>query len=175
MSFEKYEKVPMIEIESERLRMRAWRNADYPFFVDYFADEEMAEFLGGTRTREESWRTMAAYIGHWHLNGFGYWAVEEKDTQDFVGGVGLWKSPNWPELELGYWILRTMHGKGYATEAAVRAKEFAFNELKVDTLVSYIDLENEASKRVAERLGGIYEKTIELLNFGPHLVYRYAR
>jgi RimJ/RimL family protein N-acetyltransferase len=45
-------------------------------------------------------------IGHWKLKGFGYWAVDEKATNDFVGSVGLWQSPGWPELELGYWLLK---------------------------------------------------------------------
>lgn len=65
-----------------------------------------------------------------------------------------------------------MPGKGYATEAA--ARDYAFNTLKTNTLVSYIDQENERSKRLAERLGAAHEGDIQLLDFGPHRVYRYA-
>ena len=100
-------------------------------------------------------------------------AVEEKEGGKFLGCAGLWKSPPWPELELGYWLLKEVQGKGYATEAAVRVKEFAFQQIKAKTLVSFIHPANEPSKKLAQRLGGIYEKTIELLDFGPHCVYRY--
>ena len=66
-----------------------------------------------------------------------------------------------------------MQGKGYASEAAMLAKDFAFDELKVQTLVSYIDPMNKPSIKLAERIGGVFDKTIELLDFGPHRVYRY--
>ena len=53
------------------------------------------------------------------------------------------------------------------------AKSFAFNDLKTTSLVSYIDPANEPSKKVADRLGARNEETIELLDFGPHCVYRH--
>ena len=116
----------MIEIESERLYFRQWRESDFDIFADYYADEELARYVGGTKTREEAWRKMASMIGHWHLKGFGYWAVDEKGTGDLVGCVGLWKSQGWPEMELGYWIMPNKQGFRYATEAAKRCKEFCF-------------------------------------------------
>lgn len=118
---------------------------------------------------------MAAHLGHWVLRGHGYWAVEEKETGKFVGSVGLWRSEGWPELELGYWLMPEMQGRGYATEAAAASRDYAFEVLGAQTLVSYIHPENEPSKRVAERLGAKYEKIIELGGHGPHCVYRYPR
>ena len=75
---------------------------------------------------------------------------------------------------MGYWLLKEMPGKGYATEAASAVRNYAFNTVKTKTLVSYIDQENERSKRLAERLGAAHEGDIQLLDFGPHCVYRYA-
>ena len=118
---------------------------------------------------------MAASIGHWVLRGYGYWAVEEKDTGSFVGSAGLWYPEGWPEIELGYWLMPEMRGKGYATEAALAAHEVAFNTLHVESLVSYIHPENEPSKKLAERMGARAEATIELLDYGPHIVYRHPR
>jgi RimJ/RimL family protein N-acetyltransferase len=66
-----------------------------------------------------------------------------------------------------------MQGKGYAAEAAEKVKDYAFNILKVKTLVGYIDPKNEPSISLAIRLGAVYEKDIELLDFGLHCVYRY--
>ena len=85
-----------------------------------------------------------------------------------------YRIPGWPELELGYWLVPEVYGKGYPTEAGLKARDFAFDQLGAKTLVSYIDPTNEPSKKVAERLGAQYEKTIELLDLGRHCVYRYA-
>ncbi len=123
--------------------------------------------------RARAWRHMAALVGHWTLRGYGIWAVEEKGSQEFVGSIGLWFPEGWPELELGYWLVPEAHGKGYATEAGMKSRDYAFDQLGAKTLVSYIDPTNEPSKKVAERLGAGYEKTIELLDLGPHCVYRY--
>ncbi len=164
-----------VRVRTKRLLFRQWRDSDFEPFAAYYANPELARFVGGQTTRESAWRRMAALIGHWVLRGYGYWAVEEHATGRFVGGVGLWKSEGWPELELGYWLVPEMQGRGYATEAARRARDYAFAEVGADTLVSYIAPENEPSKRVAERLGARYESIIELLDYGPHCVYRYPK
>lgn len=165
----------MTGLETDRLNFRLWRDADFGPFAEYFADEKTARYVGGRRSREEAWRLMATYIGHYRLRGYGYLAVEERSSRELVGCVGLWNSEPWPELELGYWLFQEMQGKGYATEAAERVKEYAFESLQVDTLVSYIDPGNEPSKRLALRLGATHETDIELLEFGLHGVYRYSR
>ena len=160
-------------LETDRLLLRAWQESDYQPVSAYYSDPEMTEYLGGVQDAESAFRQMATYLGHWHLFGFGYWAVEEKSSHAFVGGCGLWKSPQWPEIELGYWLLPEFHGTGMALEAAQVAKDFAFNTLNLNTLVSYIDATNVSSIRLAEKLGAKAEPAINLLNFGPHLVYRY--
>lgn len=166
----------MVErLETPRLMMREWRTGDFEHYAAYYADPEMARFVGGVLTREQAWRKMASLAGHWSLRGYGYWAVEERDSGRFVGCVGLWQSDGWPELELGYWLAPGMQGRGYATEAGARARDYAWETVRTSSLVSYIDPDNEASKRVAVRLGANPEGTIELLDFGPHCVYRYPK
>ena len=165
----------MVQLETARLSFRLWKNTDFHHFKENFSDERFAKFLGGTKSDEEAWRLMATYVGHYQLNGFGYLAIEEKDTSNFVGTVGLWKSEPWPELELGYWLVEQGRGKGYATEAGQKCLEYAFNTLAVSSVVSYIDARNDASQKVARRLGGVFEKEVPLLNFGMHEVYRYLR
>lgn len=165
----------MVELETQRLLLRQWKAQDFESYAAQYADEEAARFIGGSCNREQAWRRMATVVGHWTLRGYGIWAVEEKHTGQFVGGVGLWFPEGWPELEVGYWLVHAMQGKGYATEAALKARQYAYDVLGADTLVSYIHPDNEPSKRVAERLGARYESEIVLLDYGRHCVYRHTK
>lgn len=162
------------EVETERLHLKLWSEKYFDRYAEVYADEEQAKFIGGRLDRPQAWRLMASMAGHWVLRGFGVWAVVEKSTGEFVGSVGLWYPEGWPELELGYWLVPEARGTGYATEAGARARDYAFNELGAETLVSFISPHNEPSARVAERLGARYQRTIDLLNHGPHRVYRYS-
>lgn len=164
----------MRELETERLLIRLWHESDFEQFANFFADEENTKFLGGVKTREESWRMMAAYIGHWHMKGYSKMAVIEKATGKLAGCVGIWDSDPWPEAEMGYWFLKEMQGKGYATEAGLRMKKFAFETKKFKTLVSFIDEANIPSVKLAEKLGGVFENKVPLAYFGEHSVYRYS-
>jgi RimJ/RimL family protein N-acetyltransferase len=163
----------MESVETKRLRLRQWAQRDFGNFARYYADQDNARYVGGQKDPDQAWRHMALQIGHWKLKGFGYWAVDEKDTNDFVGCAGLWQSPGWPELELGYWLVKEHQGKGYALEACLRCKEYACETLRAPSLVSYIDPANAASIRLATRLGAVYEHTIELASYGPHCIYRH--
>ncbi len=161
------------EFKTERLLMRLWRESDFQAYAAYYADEELARFVGGQMSRDKAWRHFAAVVGHWSLKGFGFWAVEELASGELVGCVGLWEPEGWPELELGYWLTKAAQGKGYAMEAALAARNYAFDELGADTLVSYIDPKNAPSIRLASRMGATICETIELGEHGPHGVYRH--
>ncbi|AKA35369.1 GNAT family N-acetyltransferase [Flagellimonas lutaonensis] len=163
----------MIGLETERLIFRQWEPSDYEQFSKFYSDEKNARFVGGVKSKEEAYRLLATYIGHYELNGYSYLAVAEKTSKNLIGTVGLWNSRPWPEPELGYWILSEHQGKGFATEAGLAVKIFALEALKFDSLVSYIDPSNEASIQLALRLGAKYDSEIDLLDFGLHLVYKY--
>jgi RimJ/RimL family protein N-acetyltransferase len=163
----------MIGLETDRVVFRQWQKSDFVAFAAFYANEQNARFVGGVKSPEESWRLMATYIGHYTLNGFSYLAVNEKATGNLVGTVGLWYSLPWPEPELGYWLLPDAQGKGYGVEAGRAVKDYAMSTLHFKSLVSYIDPVNESSKTLARRLDAKYDKTINLLEFGPHEVYRY--
>jgi len=163
----------MTEIETERLRLRLWQEQDFGPFADYYAHDDSARYVGGWKNLDEAWRHFVLQIGHWQLNGFGYWAVEEKQSGDFIGSVGLWQSAGWPEMELGYWLREQYRGKGYAREAAQQSKAHARSVLNAPSLVSYIHPDNTPSMKLAESLGAWYEQTIELLSHGPHCIYRH--
>lgn len=163
----------MIGLTTERLHFRQWQTTDYPLFSNFYTQKENAQFVGGIKGPEDSWRLMATYIGHYILKGYSYLAVEEKSTERLIGTIGLWNSDPWPEKELGYWLLPEAQGKGFGIEAGIAVRDYALQTLHFDSLVSYIDPANEASVQLAMRLGAQYDKTIDLLDFGPHAIYRY--
>ena len=162
----------MVTLETERLILRMWREEDdFETYAQMCADPEVMRYLGGkTFSRMEAWRHMAFLIGHWHLRGYGHWAVEEKASGRFVGRIGFLNPEGWPGFEIGWTLGREHWGKGYATEGARRALEYAFTELDQDHVISLIHPENQGSIRVAERLGEQPEGKAEIMGFDV-LVY----
>lgn len=163
----------MNNIETNRLRLRQWNVKDFDDFAAFYTDEKNSKYVGGLKTSYEAWHHLAQQIGNWQLQGFGFWAVDEKDTNDFVGCVGLQQPPGWQDLEVGYWLVNKHQGKGYAFEATTSCINYAKNILQANSLVSYINPKNVASINLAKKLGAKYENTIELLELGSHCIYRY--
>src|SRR5437868_13584841 len=115
------------ELLTERCRMRPHRIADFADCAAMWADAGVTRYIGGKPfSEEESWGRLLRYIGHWSLMGFGYWAIEDKATGNFIGEVGFadYKREMEPSIqgmpELGWVFVARIHGKGYATET-VRA------------------------------------------------------
>jgi RimJ/RimL family protein N-acetyltransferase len=145
----------MITLETERLRLRMFRDDDLDAYARIVADPEVMRYLGDGQPldRVGAWRQMAWILGHWSLRGYGLWAVEERTTGALVGRIGFINPEGWPGFELGWALGREHWGKGYATEGARRALAYAFDELGRDRVISLIYPDNTASIRVAERLG----------------------
>lgn len=148
-------------LETERLILRGFRDEDHDAVAAFMADDPGARYVGGPADRRQSWRLIAAFLGHWHLRGFGPFALEDKANGRWVGWCNLWRPPEFPEIEIGWALPAATRGKGYVHEAAVRVRAYAFDDLKLTTLVSYIAADNAPSRRVAEKLGarreGIFE------------------
>ena len=159
-------------IETERLRLRPWREDDHAALATFYASEE-SRFVGGPLSIADTWRRIAMFIGHRALRGFGNWVVEEKATRHAVGYAGLWQPYGWPEPEIVWTVYDGFRGKGYATEAARRARDHAFGDLDWPKAVSYINPENVASRRVAQRLGA--ERDPDIKSPGGHEVWRHAK
>ena len=121
-------------------------------------------FLGEGRPLErwEAWRSMAMILGHWQLRGFGPWAVEERASGKLIGRIGFFHPDGWPGFELGWVLGREFWGRGYASEGARRALDYAFTEMDRDHVISLIHPENTGSIKVAERLGESVEGKTEL-------------
>ena len=165
-----------VTLDTERLRLRMFQQADFEPYAKICADPEVMRYLGEGKTlsRAEAWRQMAIIIGHWHLRGHGIWAVEERRSGALVGRIGLFNPEGWPGFELGWMLARQHWGKGYASEGARRVLQYAFSELNRDHVISLIHPHNVASIRVAERLGETLEGRTEL--FGHEaLIYGISR
>ncbi len=160
------------QLETERLILRAPSEADLDADTAFFASEA-AKFVGGQMRRDEVWRVIAALLGHWSLRGYGYWSVDEKDTGEYLGRVGLWCPEGWPEPEVGWTLLNHATGKGYATEAGFAARNYAYDVLGWDTAISLIDPENHASIAVAKRLGAQFEYNYEHPKYGTSEIWRH--
>ena len=153
-----------VTLETERLLLRWFRESDFDQFFEMSSDPQVMQFLGGKPLTEiEAWKSMAAFIGHWYFRGFGVWAVEEKSSGKLVGRIGFMHPAGWPGFELGWTLGRNSWGKGYATEGARRALEYAFTEMGRDHVISLIAPENVNSIKVAERLGEKVEGETEFI------------
>jgi RimJ/RimL family protein N-acetyltransferase len=153
-------------IETPRLKLRQWRREDIAPYTEMLADPATARFItvDGKPVEDEmmGWRHTVVMAGHWAIHGAGMFAVEEKESGKFVGRVGPWLPPTWPDFEIGWGITKTAQGKGYASEAARAAIDWAFANFEIPLVIHCIDRENVASQGVARRLGAVAHKEIEL-------------
>jgi len=148
-------------ITSDRLRFRPWREDDLPALAGFMASDR-SRFIGGPINEDDSWRRIALFIGHWSIRGFGPWAIEEIDSGSCAGYAGLWHPHGFPEAEVLYTLYDGFGGKGYAQEAALRCRRYAYETLGWRTVVSYIHSDNAASKLVAERVGARFDGTASI-------------
>jgi RimJ/RimL family protein N-acetyltransferase len=167
----------MMELRTQRLRLRQFRADDIDAYAALCADPEVMHYLSATGeplSREDAWRQMAMFCGHWQLRGYGMWVAEDLASGRFVGRIGLHCPEGFPDRELGWAIARPFWGRGLASEAARAAADHAFRVLGWDHLVSYVLPGNARSIRVAERLGSRLSGTTVIREL-EHLVYRLDR
>lgn len=141
-------------LETDRLLMRPFEEADLDAYAAVVADAEVVRFLGHQPLdRADAWRQMALFLGHERLRGWTNNAVIEKSGGRLLGRCGLWQPEGWPGLEVGWTFARSAWGHGFATEAATAWRDWAFDVLGVQALVSVVHVGNVRSARVAERIG----------------------
>ena len=161
----------MTVLETERLVLRPLTLDDFEDFAAMQAEPQVVQFItadGKPMSRFGAWQALSSIVGHWQLRGYGLFGAFERASGAFVGRVGPWYPEGWPDLEIG-WTLRSAYwGRGYASEAAAKCIEFAFERLDRKHLISLIDPANTRSVRVAERVGERLERDVEL----PHLPNR---
>ncbi|MEM9579167.1 MAG: GNAT family N-acetyltransferase [Pseudomonadota bacterium] len=160
------------QLETERLILRAPREEDFRAEAEFYATDA-SRFVGGPKKPHEAWRALAMSVGHWAFRGYGFWALESKETGTYLGRVGLWFPEGWLEREIGWTLMNNATGKGYATEAALAARAYAYDVLGWDTAISQIDPKNDSSKAVATRLGASFEKIYNDPEYGDIEIWRH--
>ena len=142
-----------LQLQTPRLLLRLPRQEDFEAWARFLADEEAVRHIGGTQPRPVAWRSLAAMLGAWHLKGFAMFSVIEKDSGQWVGRIGPWQPEGWPGTEVGWSIVRSRWGRGYAPEAATACIDWAFDVLGWDEVIHTIAPENASSRAVAAKLG----------------------
>ena len=151
------ESMSPIELRTERLLLRPWREDDRAAFATLNGDPHVMEFFPEPMTREASDAFAARCERGIAERGWGLWAVEVPGVAPFIGFIGLAVAgPGLPcsgMVEIG-WRLDAPHwGKGYATEGALVSLQFAFETLALPEIVSFTAAVNRRSQAVMERLG----------------------
>jgi RimJ/RimL family protein N-acetyltransferase len=159
-------------IRTERLILRAPVAGDFPDYAAFLASER-AQHMGGPYDRRGAWGLFCHDVAQWPLFGHGALMIELPDGA-CAGQVGINHGPLFPEKELGWLIYAGHEGQGYASEAAAALRDWAFGQLGLQTLVSYVDPRNQRSIAVAERLGARLDANADRTDPGD-LVYRHQR
>jgi len=163
-------------IETQRLILRGPQPGDWePWRA--FAMSERAQYIGGPYTLGGAWRAAGHAAGHWVMRGFGSFIVTIKGDDTAIGMTGPWYPADWPEKEIGWTMWRDdLEGKGLMFEAACAARDYAFETLRWDTAVSYIDAPNTRSINLAERMGAWHDTKAKTMDTDKEvLVYRHPR
>jgi RimJ/RimL family protein N-acetyltransferase len=140
-------------LETERLILRPPSAQDFDAWAAMAADADVMRFIGGAQSRPIAWRTMCAFTGAWIVTGFSFFSLVEKATGRWIGRAGPWRPVGWPGSEIGWALDRSAWGQGYATEAAARCIDWAFDALGWQEVIHTIDPDNTASIALALRLG----------------------
>jgi RimJ/RimL family protein N-acetyltransferase len=159
-------------IRTERLILRAPVAGDFPDYAEFLASDR-AQHMGGPYDRRGAWGLFCHDVAQWALFGHGALMIELPDGT-CAGQVGINHGPLFPEKELGWLIYAGHEGQGYASEAAAALRDWAFGQLGLQTLVSYVDPRNQRSIAVAERLGARLDANADRTDPGD-LVYRHQQ
>lgn len=160
----------MHRLDTKRLLLRPWRDSDLSEFARLNDDPTVMEFMPRRLNRDESDAMAARIRAAMESTGWGLWAVEVKNSPNspdvgvpFIGYVGLavptFDANFTPCVEVGWRLAKEHWGHGYATEAATACLHFAFEQLKLEQIVSFTVPMNTRSSRVMERIGMTHDVT----------------
>jgi [ribosomal protein S5]-alanine N-acetyltransferase len=156
-----YDEPSLIILTTERLLLRRQTSADAEFLVALWSDPEVTRHLGGPRDQEWLRATFEESAVDPFREEFDLWPVVERASGQPIGHCGLLPKEvdGLPEIELNYIFARSAWGRGYAVEIGTALLRHAFKNLGLQRLIALIDPENEASERVAARLGMRLERS----------------
>jgi RimJ/RimL family protein N-acetyltransferase len=141
--------------ETDRLISRHLGESDIDVMFAVYSDPVGCRWVGdGTPiTFEECVKWVAVTQRNYKTRGYGMFAVQSRETNDVIGFCGLVHPGNQEVAELKYALRNDCWGQGFATEIASGALKYAINQLELDRVIATIDPENQASLRVAHKVG----------------------
>jgi RimJ/RimL family protein N-acetyltransferase len=140
-------------IETERLILRPTAPQDFEAWAAFMADVDASKHVGGPQPRPVAWRGFLSMAGAWAMQGYAMFSVIEKSSGRWAGRLGPWVPEGWPGTEVGWGLAREFWGRGYATEGATAAIDWAFDHLGWSDVIHCIAPDNAPSQSVARRLG----------------------
>lgn len=163
-------------LETERLYLRRLEQTDFDALCKILKDAEVMYAYEHAFSDAEVHEWLDRQLGRYAEYGLGLWAVILKKNGELIGQCGItmqdWNGRQVPEI--GYLFQKAFWHKGYATEAAVACRDYAFGTLGLKEIFSIIRDNNFASQRVAERGGMSVTGSLTKHYYGmdmPHLVY----
>ncbi|EOQ64232.1 hypothetical protein F935_00999 [Acinetobacter calcoaceticus ANC 3811] len=144
-------------IETKRLILRQWKESDFEPFIIMGLDQDVMQFFPNLLTPQESLNLIQKISSLIHEKSWGFWAVELKESHQFIGFIGLHSQPEQfdfsPCVEIGWRLAKEFWKQGYATEGAKAVLDYGFNILNLDKIVSFTATINTPSQAVMEKLG----------------------
>lgn len=146
-------------LETDRLILRPLDKRDVNAIFAMRSDVDVMRFIREPQNRNESANWIKLVSSRWEQDQIGFCAIIEKLSREFIGWCGIWRLQETDELEIGYAVAKRFWGRGFATEAALKFLDYAFDNLENEKIVAVAQPENAASRRVMEKLGMSYDYT----------------
>ena len=151
-------------LTSKRLRYRNIEEDDFKELHKIFSDKDAMRFICKVKTEKETLDWITDAKKSYETNKYGPWAVVLKNTEDFIGYCGLYLQKDIDgsdEIELLYGFNKKYWNKGYATESTKAIYNEVKTEFKLSRVISLIEIGNDKSERVVQKLGMAFEKTVK--------------
>jgi ribosomal-protein-alanine N-acetyltransferase len=170
------------QFESDRLGFRLWSNQDSVPFSKMNADSKVMKYFPQVLNKEESDKFIERIMTHFKDYGYGLWAVDIKETHEFIGFIGFYtatfESNFTPCVEIGWRLDSKFWNKGYATEGAIKCLDYGFNILGLNDIYSFTSIINKPSINVMKKIGLKEQGTFFHPNISegnplrPHVLYK---
>jgi RimJ/RimL family protein N-acetyltransferase len=162
---------PIPTLTTARLFLRPMRSSDWPAYATFMASER-SHHMGGSFATDRAWGMFCADHAQWDFYSVGALMMEDRDSGQCLGQVGINTGPLFPDYEIGWLVFPEAEGRSYAFEAASALRDWARTVRNLPSLVSYVHTGNTRSCRLAQRLGAVLDPTATR-HAPDDLVYRH--
>ncbi len=147
-------------LETARLRLLPWQRDDWIQLCPIAKDPEVVRYIsnGEPWTDERIREFVGRQVDGFAARGYSFWRLEHKADREIIGFCGLQPLDGTSEIEIGWWLVRSRWGQGFATEAAREAMRDAFERVGLERIVAIAQAANRASTHIMEKLGMKYER-----------------